>query len=55
MSTQFLRPYPKHLVDTLKLLVSFLQHHPNLWNSFALRVSAFDRFDVDKLWTTLYV
>ena len=27
MSTPFLRPCPKHLVDTFKLLVSSLQNH----------------------------
>ena len=48
MSTPFPRPYPKYLTDTLKILVSSLQYHYNLWNSVALEISKLDSFDLDR-------
>lgn len=48
MSTPFPRPYPKYLIDTLKILVSSLQYHYNLWNSVALEISKLDSFDLDR-------
>ena len=54
MSILFPKSYLEHLLDTVRLLVNFLQHRQNLWNSFELERNPLYCFDLDKLWATLY-
>ena len=55
MSTPFPITYPKHFVDTLRLLAGYFQHHQNLWSPFAYEISTLDCFKLDRSWTTFCI